>query len=126
MSTIRGTTELRPVTARRQVYSPLETYWNAFQEWRKRRRLMANLCDRTSFPHFCSVMRGATLACGFDIVDKLNSELDAAVADPKMKARFADLGGMSLTGSPAEFAKLIADETEKWGRVIRAAKIKPE
>jgi uncharacterized protein YjiS (DUF1127 family) len=45
MSTIRGTTELRPVTARRQVYSPLETYWNAFQEWRKRRRLLANLCD---------------------------------------------------------------------------------
>ena len=45
MSTIRETTELGPVTARRQVYSPLETYWNAFQEWRKRRRLMANLCD---------------------------------------------------------------------------------
>ena len=45
MSTIRETTELGPVTARRQVYSPLETYWNAFQEWRKRRRLRANLCD---------------------------------------------------------------------------------
>jgi uncharacterized protein YjiS (DUF1127 family) len=45
MSTIRWTTELGPVTARRQVYSPLETYWNGFQEWRKRRRLMANLCD---------------------------------------------------------------------------------
>lgn len=45
MSTIRETTELGPVTARRQVYSPLETYWNAFQEWRKRRRLLTNLCD---------------------------------------------------------------------------------
>ena len=45
MSTIHGTTELGPATARRQVYSPLETYWNAFQEWRKRRRLRANLCD---------------------------------------------------------------------------------
>ena len=45
MSTIRGTTELGPVTARRQVYSPLETYWNAFQEWRKRQRLRATLCD---------------------------------------------------------------------------------
>ena len=45
MSTIRGTTELGAVTARRQVYSPLETYWNAFQEWRKRRRSLANLCD---------------------------------------------------------------------------------
>ncbi|WP_349628928.1 DUF1127 domain-containing protein [Bradyrhizobium sp. AUGA SZCCT0177] len=44
MSTIRETTELGPVTARRQVYSPLETYWNAFQEWCKRQRL-ANLCD---------------------------------------------------------------------------------
>ena len=44
MSSIRETTELGPVTARRQVYSPLETYWNAFQEWRKRQRL-ANLCD---------------------------------------------------------------------------------
>jgi uncharacterized protein YjiS (DUF1127 family) len=44
MSTIRETTELGPVTARRQVYSHLETYWNAFQEWRKRQRL-ANLCD---------------------------------------------------------------------------------
>ena len=44
MSTIRETTELGPVTARRRVYSPLETYWNAFQEWRKRQRL-ANLCD---------------------------------------------------------------------------------
>jgi uncharacterized protein YjiS (DUF1127 family) len=45
MSTIRQTIELGPVTARRQVYSPLETYWNAFQEWRKRRKLLANLCD---------------------------------------------------------------------------------
>ena len=45
MSTIYGPTELGPATAKRQVYSPLETYWNAFQEWRKRRRLLANLCD---------------------------------------------------------------------------------
>ena len=45
MSTIHGTTELGPASARRQVYSPLETYWNAFQEWRKRQRLRATLCD---------------------------------------------------------------------------------
>ena len=45
MSTIQGTTELGPTTAKRQVYSPLETYWNAFQEWRKRQRLRATLCD---------------------------------------------------------------------------------
>ena len=45
MSRIHGTTELGPATAKRQVYSPLETYWNAFQEWRKRQRLLANLSD---------------------------------------------------------------------------------
>ena len=50
MSTIRETTELGPATARRQVYSPLETYWNAFQEWRKRRRLLerAGTAERTN------------------------------------------------------------------------------
>ena len=57
---------------------------------------------------------------------KLNSELNAAVADPRMRSRFADLGGTSLAGSPADFAKLIVDETDKWGKVIRAAMIKPE
>ena len=45
MSIINGTTELGPASAKRQVYSPLETYWNAFQEWRKRQRLRATLCD---------------------------------------------------------------------------------
>jgi uncharacterized protein YjiS (DUF1127 family) len=45
MSTIHGTTELGPATARRQVYSPLDAYWNAFREWRKRQRLLADLCD---------------------------------------------------------------------------------
>jgi tripartite-type tricarboxylate transporter receptor subunit TctC len=60
------------------------------------------------------------------IVDKLNSEINAAFADPKMKARLADLGGMALAGPPAVFGKLIADETEKWGRVIRTANIKAE
>ena len=47
MSTIHGTTELRPATAKRQVYSPLETYWNAFQEWRKREKLRTELCRLT-------------------------------------------------------------------------------
>jgi uncharacterized protein YjiS (DUF1127 family) len=45
MSMIRGTTELGPVVARRQAYSPLQAYWNAFQEWRRRRRFLTNLCD---------------------------------------------------------------------------------
>jgi tripartite-type tricarboxylate transporter receptor subunit TctC len=59
-------------------------------------------------------------------IDRLNKEINAALADPKMKARFADLGAAVLAGSPADFGKLIADETEKWGKVIRAANIKPE
>jgi tripartite-type tricarboxylate transporter receptor subunit TctC len=61
-----------------------------------------------------------------EIIEKLNKEINAAVADPKIKARLADLGGTALAGSPADFAKLIADETEKWGRVIKFAGIKPE
>ena len=58
-----------------------------------------------------------------DIVDKLNREINAALADPKIKARLAELGG-GRAGSPAEFGKLIADETEKWAKVVRAADIK--
>jgi tripartite-type tricarboxylate transporter receptor subunit TctC len=61
-----------------------------------------------------------------EIVDRLNKEINGALADPKIKARLADLGGTVLPGSPADFGKLIADETEKWGKVIRAANIKPE
>ena len=60
-----------------------------------------------------------------EIVDKLNMEINAALADPKMKVRLADLGE-ALPGSPADFGKLIADETEKWGNVIRALNIKAE
>ena len=61
-----------------------------------------------------------------EIVDKLNREINAAIADPGMKARFAAIGGEPLPGSPAEFGKLIAEETEKWAKVVRAAGIKPE
>jgi tripartite-type tricarboxylate transporter receptor subunit TctC len=61
-----------------------------------------------------------------EIVDKLNKEINAALANPKIKAQLADLGGTALTLSPTEFAKLIADDTEKWGKVIRAANIKPD
>jgi tripartite-type tricarboxylate transporter receptor subunit TctC len=60
-----------------------------------------------------------------EIVDKLNREINAALADPKLKARLADVGGDVLALSPADFGKLIAEETEKWGKVIRAANIKP-
>ena len=60
------------------------------------------------------------------IVNKLNSEINAALADPKMKARLADLDGIAIAGPPADFGKLIAEETEKWAQVIRAANIKPQ
>jgi len=58
-----------------------------------------------------------------EVVDKLNKEVNAALVDPKMKPRLADLGIVALPRSPTEFGKLIADETEKWGKVIRAANI---
>jgi tripartite-type tricarboxylate transporter receptor subunit TctC len=58
------------------------------------------------------------------IVDKLNREINAAFADPKMKTRLSELGGTVLAGPPADFEKLIADETDKWGKVIRTANIK--
>jgi tripartite-type tricarboxylate transporter receptor subunit TctC len=60
------------------------------------------------------------------IIEKLNKEINAALADSKLKARLADLGGMVLVGSPSDFGRLIADETEKWAKVIRAANIKAE
>jgi tripartite-type tricarboxylate transporter receptor subunit TctC len=61
-----------------------------------------------------------------EIIGMLNKEINAALADPKMSARLADLGATVLGGSPADFGKLIAEETEKWGKVIRAANIKPQ
>jgi tripartite-type tricarboxylate transporter receptor subunit TctC len=60
------------------------------------------------------------------IIENLNKEINAGLAQPKVKARFAELGAEVFPGSPADFGKFIADETEKWGKVIRAANIKPE
>jgi tripartite-type tricarboxylate transporter receptor subunit TctC len=61
-----------------------------------------------------------------EIIDKLNKEINVALAEPKIKARLADLGAAALAGSPADFGRFIAGEAEKWGKVIRAANIKPE
>ena len=61
-----------------------------------------------------------------DIVDKLNKEINAALADPKIKARLAELGSVPMPMLACRLRKLIVDETEKWAKVIRAANIKPE
>ena len=54
-----------------------------------------------------------------DLVNTLNKEINAGLADPKMKARLADLGGIVLPGSPSDFGKLIVEETEKWAKVVK-------
>jgi tripartite-type tricarboxylate transporter receptor subunit TctC len=69
---------------------------------------------------------GAPANTPAEIVNKLNNEVEAALADPTIKARLAVLGGTALAGTPADFAKLIAAETEKWGKVVRAANLKPD
>jgi tripartite-type tricarboxylate transporter receptor subunit TctC len=69
---------------------------------------------------------GAPSSTPSEIIEMLNKEINAGLVDQKMKSRFADLGVVLLGGSPADFAKLIAEETEKWGKVIRTANIKPE
>jgi tripartite-type tricarboxylate transporter receptor subunit TctC len=69
---------------------------------------------------------GAPRKTPADIVDKLNREINAALADPTMRARFADLSGAPLSGSPADFGTLIVDETKKWAKVVRAANVRAE
>jgi tripartite-type tricarboxylate transporter receptor subunit TctC len=69
---------------------------------------------------------GAPRGTPADIIDKLNMEINAALADPKMRAQVSEMGATALVISPANFEKLIAEETEKWGKVIRAANIKPD
>jgi len=69
---------------------------------------------------------GAPKATPAEIIDKLNKEINAGLADPNIKARIADVGGTVLALSPADFGKFIAEETEKWGKVIRALNIKAD
>ena len=69
---------------------------------------------------------GAPKNTPIEVIDKLNKEINAALANPKIKARLADLGGTVLTLSPGDFGKLIAEEIDKWGKVVRAANIKAE
>jgi tripartite-type tricarboxylate transporter receptor subunit TctC len=69
---------------------------------------------------------GAPRNTPLDIIQRLNTEVNSGLADPKMKARLAELAGVVLAGSPADFGKLIADETEKWGKVVKFSGAKPE
>ena len=69
---------------------------------------------------------GAPKATPAEIVEKLNKEISAGLADPKIKSRLADLGGIALTGSPSDFGKLIVEETEKWGKVVKFVGIKAD
>jgi tripartite-type tricarboxylate transporter receptor subunit TctC len=68
---------------------------------------------------------GAPSGTPAEVIDKINKEINSGLADPKLKARIADFGGTPFALSPAEFGKFIADETEKWRNVIRAANIPP-
>jgi tripartite-type tricarboxylate transporter receptor subunit TctC len=61
-----------------------------------------------------------------EVIDRLNREINGGLADPKMRSRLADLGAAAIPASPADFGKLVADETEKWAKVIQVAKIKPD
>ena len=69
---------------------------------------------------------GAPRTTPTELIEKLNPEINAALANPKIKARLVDLGGTVLAGSPAELGKLIAEDNEKWGKVVKFAGIKPE
>src|SRR6516225_2523761 len=69
---------------------------------------------------------GAPSNTPVEIIDKLNKEISACLADPKIKTRLADLGGIALTGSPSDFGKLIVEETEKWGKVVKFVGIKAD
>jgi tripartite-type tricarboxylate transporter receptor subunit TctC len=69
---------------------------------------------------------GAPKGTPTEVIDKLNREINEILTDPKAKARLADLGGTVLAGSPADFGKLIAEETDKWAKVIKSAGIKLE
>jgi tripartite-type tricarboxylate transporter receptor subunit TctC len=86
-------------------------------------RLMAAYAETLHRESFFGL--GAPRNTPAEIVDKLNSQIGVALANPKMKSRIDDLGGTTFSSSPTEFGNLLAYETEKWGKVIRVANIRP-
>ena len=96
---------------------PASVYW-----FKAMRIPLADILTWSASPGATLVLR---LACS-EFIEKLNKETNAGLADPKLKARLDDLGGIALTGSPADFGKLIADETEKWGKVVKFVGIKAD
>jgi tripartite-type tricarboxylate transporter receptor subunit TctC len=69
---------------------------------------------------------GAPRTTPVEIVDKLNRDINACLVDPKLRARIVDLGGIAITGSPADFGRLIVEETEKWAKVVKFSGAKAE
>jgi tripartite-type tricarboxylate transporter receptor subunit TctC len=103
-----------------------------FMKLRRRRflRLAAGVAALPAMPRIASArdypIRPVHLIVGFAPGGGNDITINAALVDPTMKARLAELGGDPMAGSPADFGKLIADETEKWAKVIKTANIKPE
>jgi tripartite-type tricarboxylate transporter receptor subunit TctC len=86
--------------------------------------LFGTMADGKPYPGGVINGVGAPKNTPAEIIDKLNREINAGLADPKLKGRFADIGATVFPGSPTEFWKYMAEDTEKWGKVIRAAGIK--
>jgi hypothetical protein len=107
--------------------------WQAARTCGGLRDALAGAAGHPDRERFCSRLRsglldrlGSPKNTPKEIINKLNEEINASLADPKIKARLADMGATVFPGSTNDFGKLIAEETEKWGKVIRAANIKAE
>ena len=87
-------------------------------------RRWANSCRAYEASAFFGI--NAPKATPPEIIERLHKEINAILAEPKAKARLADLGASLLAGSPADFGKLVADETEKWGKVVKFSGAKPD